>query len=57
LFAVWRSILTVDGSNQYKAPHSGVRKRAKNATTGVDLIINVDEYNRVSELVNALPLI
>ncbi len=56
LYACWRSILCVDGSNQYKAPHSKARTRGKNAPTSVDLTIDVVEYTRVSNMLNELQL-
>jgi len=56
LYACWNCILKDNGGNQYKAPHSGSRIRHKNADTSVDLTIDVDEYNRVSELMHALQL-
>lgn len=48
----WRSILAVDGDNQYKKAHGGGRRRHKNSTTAVDLTINIDDYNRVFNMYN-----
>ena len=52
--ACWLEILRLDGGNQYKPPHSGVRRRGRAVrgaemefTTAVNLTLNVDEYNRV----------
>ena len=52
--ACWLEILRLDGGNQYKPPHSGVRRRGRAVrgaemefTTAVNLTLNIDEYNRV----------
>lgn len=52
LFACYNCILAVNGDNQYTAPHSGVRTRQKKGLEVVDLTINVEEYNRVSTMLN-----
>lgn len=52
LFAVYNCILQCNGDNQYSLPHSGARLRHKNATTGVDLNIDVTAYNLVFNALN-----
>lgn len=51
-FDCWSKILEVDGSNQYKAPHTGGRLRHNLGVTSVNLIINVDLYNRVHDMLH-----
>jgi hypothetical protein len=46
LFAVYNAILQDNGGNQYKAPHSGVRKNAQIGSSSVNLTIDLDNYNR-----------
>ena len=52
LFACYNCILAVDGCNQYTAPHSGVRTRYLRGLEGVDLTIDVENYNRVCRMLN-----
>lgn len=52
LYACWRSILEVNGSNQYEKPHDDSRNRANHGGFSVDLRIPMVEYNRVVELLN-----
>ena len=52
LFAVYNCILQCNGDNQYSLPHSGARLRHKNATTGVDLNMDVIAYNLVFNALN-----
>ncbi len=42
----------MDGSNQYKAPHTVGRHRHDLGVTSVNLIINVDLYNRVYDMLH-----
>jgi hypothetical protein len=50
--ACWRVILQVDGDNQYPAPHEGARRRVRHGDEAVDLTIDVEEYNRVFDMLN-----
>ena len=49
-FDCLNEILICDGSNQYKAPHNGGRKRAKEHGTSVTRTVNLPHYNRVYEV-------
>lgn len=46
-YACMNIILSVDGSNQYKPPHSGARARHIDGVTSVSRTVDVDNYNRV----------
>jgi hypothetical protein len=52
LFNCYDCILTENGGNQYKPPHGGSRRRHRNAPTAVNLNMNVDNYNRVFNMLN-----
>lgn len=52
LLACWNCILRENGGNQYKAPHTKARTRGENGQSCVDLTIEVDEYNRVFDMLN-----
>lgn len=54
LIACWNRILRETGGNQYKPPHIHARTRAQNGQSSVDLTVDVDEYNRVFELLTTL---
>lgn len=47
LFACYNEILRVDGGNEYAAPHTGVRKRAKLGQSSEDRKIDLENYNRL----------
>lgn len=46
-YACMNTILSVDGSNQYKPPHSGARNRHIDGVTSVSRTVDIDNYNRV----------
>lgn len=51
LFACYNEILRVDGGNIYKAPHIGARKRHKNSPSSVSTVVDVENYNRVYNII------
>jgi hypothetical protein len=48
----WGEILKVQGSNQYKLPHSGINKRSRRGDQIVNLSIDVDAYNNAYQLIH-----
>jgi hypothetical protein len=52
--ACWRVILQIDGDNQYPAPHEGARRRVPHGGEAVDLTIDVEENNRVFDMLHPL---
>ena len=46
-FEIYRQIIEHDGGNDFKMPHSGIRKRQNNDLGAVDPIVTTDLYNRM----------
>jgi len=47
LYAVYNAILQQNGGNKYKLPHTGINRRARNGQNAIDLMIDVEAFNRV----------
>ena len=52
LYAVYNAVLRQNGGNKYVNPHSGINRRARNGGNVIDLTIDLNEYNRVFDMIN-----